>query len=98
VFKFPKQNIHLRLDDAATRNNILNDYLSFTRDGTTPDDRLIVFFAGHGHTERSSRGEVGFLVPWDGDANNLATLIRWDELTRNADLIEAKHILFIMDA
>jgi hypothetical protein len=27
-----------------------------------------------------------------------STFIRWDELTRNADLIRAKHILFVMDA
>ena len=63
-----------------------------------PDDRLFVFFAGHGHTETGHRGEVGYLVPQDGDLKQLATLIRWDELTRNADLIPAKHILFIMDA
>src|SRR5947208_2370067 len=25
-------------------------------------------------------------------------LIRWDDLTRNADIIPAKHILFVMDA
>jgi hypothetical protein len=28
----------------------------------------------------------------------LSGLIRWDELTRNADLITAKHMLFVMDA
>jgi hypothetical protein len=97
-FKFPKERINLCLDSAATRSAILEAYLAFARQGTAPDDRLIVFFAGHGHTEQSSRGEVGFLVPWDGDAHYLASLIRWDELTRNADLIEAKHILFVMDA
>ena len=34
----------------------------------------------------------------DGDANDLSSLIRWDELTRNADFIPAKHVLFVMDA
>lgn len=58
----------------------------------------MVFFAGHGHTVTSIKGEVGFLVPSDGDSNDLSTLIRWDELTRGSDLIRAKHILFIMDA
>ena len=98
TFKFPKDNIHLCLDGAATRTKILEAYLAFARNGTAPDDRLVVFFAGHGHTERASRGPVGFLVPCDGDVHNLASLIRWDELTRNADLIEAKHILFVMEA
>jgi uncharacterized caspase-like protein len=27
-----------------------------------------------------------------------STFVRWDELTRNADLIRAKHVLFVMDA
>ena len=58
--------------------------------------RLIVFFAGHGHTVRTSRGEVGYLVPWDGDCDNLASLIRWDGLTLDSDLVEAKHILFVI--
>jgi hypothetical protein len=44
------------------------------------------------------RVEVGFLVPCDGDPKNLASLIRWDELTKNSELIPAKHTLFIMDA
>ncbi len=45
-----------------------------------------------------NRGEVGFLVPVDGTPAKTSTLIRWDDLTRNAELIKAKHILFIMDA
>ena len=38
------------------------------------------------------------MLPADGATDDLSTLIRWDELTRNADLIPAKHMLFIMDA
>ncbi len=63
-----------------------------------PDDKVLIFFAGHGHTVPGRRGETGFLVPVDGKADKLSTLIRWDELTRNADLIPAKHMLFLMDA
>jgi len=97
-FLFPQKNVHLLLEGDVTRAAILDRFLSFACDGTEANDRLVVFFAGHGHTVKSSRGEVGYLVPWDGDCGKLASLIRWDELTRNADLIEAKHILFLMDA
>jgi hypothetical protein len=97
-YGFSEENVRLLLDDEASRSAIMDRFLSFASAGTGPNDRLIVFFAGHGHTERSRRGEVGFLVPCDGDPRNLASLIRWDELTRNADLIGAKHILFLMDA
>ena len=96
-YLFATENVRLLINDEASRSAITEAFFSFA-DSTTLNDRLIVFFAGHGHTERSRKGDVGFLVPWDGDPNTLASLIRWDELTRNADLIGAKHILFLMDA
>ena len=98
-FSFPKGNIKILLDDQATINNIRKSFMGFSDPNrVTSDDRLIVFFAGHGYTVPGKRGEVGFLVPVDGKTGDLDTLIRWDELTRNAELIPAKHIFFLMDA
>jgi hypothetical protein len=62
------------------------------------DERILIFFAGHGHTVSGFRGEVGYLVPYDANPSDLSTLIRWQELTGNSELIRAKHMLFIMDA
>ena len=87
-FKFEPARITLLLDCDATRQGILQSFFSLRKEAG-PDDRVLVFFAGHGHTESGRRGDVGFLVPVDGDANDLSTLIRWDELTRNGDLIDA---------
>jgi len=97
-FDFSAENVCLLVDKEATRSAILNSFLSFASGKTDSNDRVVVFFAGHGYTVPSRRGEVGFLVPYDGDSRNLASLIRWDELTRNAGLVDAKHILFLMDA
>ena len=98
-FSFSPQRITLLTDDAASRSAIMSAYMRLTdRDLVGPDDRLIIFFAGHGHTASGRRGETGFLVPVDGDVANLASLVRWEELTRCADLIAAKHVLFLMDA
>ena len=98
-FKFPKQNISLLLDEKATKKTIHKLFMDFTdKEKIKPDDRFVVFFAGHGHTVQGRRGEVGFLIPVDGKPKDLNTLIRWDELTRNADLIPAKHMFFLMDA
>jgi len=97
-FGFPEQNVAILTDQNATRDQILTSFLRFSKEDVSPDDRVAVFFAGHGHTRAGRRGEVGYLVPVDGDPENPITLIRWDELTRNADLIEAKHLLFVMDA
>lgn len=97
-FGFRDDKVHTLLNDEATHTAILEKFLSFTSGGTDEEDRIVIFFAGHGHTIGSRRGEVGYLVPFDGNLSKLFTLIRWDELTRNADLIKAKHILFLMDA
>lgn len=98
-FGFPTENVELLLDGEATRKSIVERYLALTnKDKTDPDDRIVVFFAGHGHTVPGIRGEIGFLVPVDGKSDRLDTLIRWDELTRNAELIPAKHLFFLMDA
>lgn len=97
-FGFSDDNVRLLTDESASRDAILEAFLAFALDKTDSNDRLLFFFAGHGLTIRSRRGEIGYLVPHDGDRASLSTLIRWDELTRNADLIEAKHILFVMDA
>lgn len=96
--EFPAKNITYLIDAEATRDRIRSAYLRFVREDIDIDERLLVFFAGHGHTRTGSRGEIGYLVPVDANLSDLATLIRWDELTGNAELIRAKHILFIMDA
>lgn len=97
-FKFKFEDICVLKDSDATRASIMEKYLSLAGANTHVDDRLLFFFAGHGHTVSGARGEVGYLVPVDGAPGRLDTLIRWDDLTRNADLIAAKHILFLMDA
>ncbi|MFA5112208.1 MAG: caspase family protein, partial [Desulfobaccales bacterium] len=97
-FEFPETNVALLVDDQATKEQILGTFLEYTKEQFGPDDRIIVFFAGHGYTKPGKRGEVGFLVPVDGTPDDLSTLIRWDDLTRNSELIDAKHILFVMDA
>jgi uncharacterized caspase-like protein len=71
--------------------------MRFANGDIAPDDRILFFFAGHGHTV-PGRHETGFLIPQDGDPEELSSLIRWDEFTRDADLIPAKHMLFLVDA
>lgn len=65
---------------------------------TSEDDRLVVFYAGHGHSLPGRRREAGYLVPAGGKCGDTATLLPWDELVSDCNIIRAKHILFIMDA
>lgn len=84
-------------DSDATHTGILDAFHAFAEDAHE-DDRLIVFFAGHGCTIEARRGEVGFLVPVDGDYERPASLIRMDELRERSDLLPQKHVFFILDA
>jgi hypothetical protein len=98
-YGFPEKNVVVLLDEAATASAIRQAFMSYANKGATaPDDRLVFFFAGHGHTAVGLGRPVGFLVPVDGQPSDRNSLIRWDELTRDAELIEAKHVLFLMDA
>lgn len=96
-FGFDEDDVLLLTDANATKARIMDSFLSYASKSDI-DDRILFFFAGHGYTVSGRRGEVGFLVPYDGEPRNLSTLIRWDELTRNAELTPAKHMLFVMDA
>lgn len=95
---FEADDITYLVNEAATRQAILKEFLRFSHEDIDVDERLIVFYAGHGHTRTGSRGEIGYLVPHDADMADFSTFIRWDEFTRNSELVRAKHILFIMDA
>lgn len=95
---FNEEDITYLVNEAATRQAILREFLRFSHQDIDVDERIIVFYAGHGHTRTGSRGEIGYLVPYDADMSDFSTFIRWDEFTRNSELVRAKHILFIMDA
>ena len=96
-FSFKDSKITLLLDESATRAAITSS-ISRLANETGSDDRVVFFFAGHGYTHPGKRGEVGFLVPHDGDRSDLSTLVRWGDLTSAAELVPVKHLMFIMDA
>src|SRR4051794_34986782 len=75
-FGFPKKNVTVLKDAKATRSAIMRRMAELA---TTcgPDDRVLVFFAGHGTTAESRRGPVGMLVPVDGKISDSSSLIRW---------------------
>jgi hypothetical protein len=62
------------------------------------NDRILVFFAGHGYTERLGDKDYGYIVPYDGksDSSSYLSMEELHALSRKMD--NAKHQLFIMDA
>nr|WP_295767897.1 polysaccharide deacetylase family protein [Rhodoferax sp.] len=100
-FSFAPDHVVSLSNKEATRTGILaafHDKLAHS--GMKKNDRLFVFFAGHGATRQLSSGrDLGFIIPVDSDPNQIATdAIPMTELQNIAESLTAKHVLFVMDA
>jgi Caspase domain./Protein of unknown function (DUF1566). len=64
-------------------------------------DSVFVFWAGHGYTEKTSRGDLGYLLPFDGTFEeselyeNISMTMIKDDISKR---IPAKHIFYVMDS
>ncbi|MBX3014386.1 MAG: caspase family protein [Caldilineaceae bacterium] len=96
AYKF--EQVYTLYDQAATYATIM----AWLRDKLPAqigkNDRLVIFFAGHGTTRESRRGHKhGYLVPHDAQGGSYADYIDMAELLNACGWIPAKHILLILD-
>jgi hypothetical protein len=86
-------------DHQATKQKItqvLGDKLP--RD-VNKNDRVLIFFAGHGQTEEISDRQYGYIIPVDGEMKNYySSAISMAQVREFSKRIPAKHIYYIIDA
>ncbi|BDT57938.1 polysaccharide deacetylase [Massilia varians] len=100
-FGFAPERVITLKNEQATRTGILAAFHDKLAHGNLqPNDRIFVFFAGHGATRKLSSGrDLGYIVPVDADPDKLATdAIPMTEIQNIAESLPAKHALFVMDA
>lgn len=100
-FGFAPDHVITLENEQATRTGILAAFHGrLAHGGMQPNDRLFVFFAGHGATRKLSSGrELGYIIPYDSDPNSFDTdAIPMTEIQNIAESLSAKHELFVMDA
>jgi hypothetical protein len=92
------------LDDMAT-GDALRRLVADDLSTLGPEDSLVLFFAGHGHTTtRRYHGDStvkdGYLIPVDGEPprGRRGTWIRLDSWLADVARIQARHILVVLDA
>jgi peptidoglycan/xylan/chitin deacetylase (PgdA/CDA1 family)/uncharacterized caspase-like protein len=100
-FGFASERVFMLNNGEATRNNILavfHDRLAEAQ--LNKDDRIFVFFAGHGATRQLSSGRsLGYIIPVDSDPAQFSVdAIPMTDLQNIAESLNAKHVLFVMDA
>lgn len=62
-----------------------------------PDDRLLIYFAGHGIAADGDNGPAGYIVPADADPNDVSTFIPMTELQQALHALPCRHLLLILD-
>lgn len=99
-FGFPNENITSLLDGQATKRRIQEVLGDELRRRTARDDRVFIFFAGHGVTvDLPAGGQMGYLLPVDADPERIhGTALSMSELRDISNLLPAKHVFFAVDA
>lgn len=91
--------IHTLYDGDATKARILRLLMTDLPKEMDPEDSLFVFWAGHGNQESTRDGEIGYLIPYDGSADEIDKNITMDEIKNTISRkIPAKHVFYVMDA
>ena len=91
----------MKLFDEQATGKALESLVRVDLKSLHSEDSLVLFFAGHGHTEVSSYGhatsKVGYLMPVDADDSQMSW-IRLDNWLRELTGLPPRHILVILDA
>ncbi|MCU1265465.1 MAG: peptidase caspase catalytic subunit p20 [Acidobacteria bacterium] len=87
----------------ATFDKSIREFMA--RYGHSKNNRLVIYFAGHGETRRTEDGrELAYIVPSDAPLPSkdlegfMSTAINLRQIETYAEEIEAKHVLFVFDS
>jgi peptidoglycan/xylan/chitin deacetylase (PgdA/CDA1 family)/tetratricopeptide (TPR) repeat protein len=101
-YNFKPDHVFTLLNGQATRQNILSLLGDKLGDPSMVqhEDRVFVFYAGHGATRTLASGrQLGYIIPVDADLTDFeGTSISMTNFQDISEAIPAKHVLFVMDS
>lgn len=92
-YTFEKEDVILLKN--PSRNEIIEE-LDGMRGKITPEDNLLIFYAGHGYWDKEAR--IGYWLPSDASRKTTADWFRNSTLVDYVQAINSKHTLLITDA
>jgi len=98
-FDFNPDNVLMLTNQEATLQGIRNAFAKIMKEAGK-DDRVLIYFAGHGFTEDlPDGGEIGYLVPVDGKKEDAyLTCLPMEELRTVSQRSSARQVMFLVDA
>lgn len=102
--QIPSENVSLLLDQDATLTRLRSALGTHLKNKAGPEDMVIIFFAGHGATEKDMMSPDGdglekYLLPYDADPKDLyATALPMGEISRIFNRIRSDRLLFVADS
>ncbi|MDD2500820.1 MAG: DUF1566 domain-containing protein [Geobacter sp.] len=86
-------------DEQATRDGIMRLLTAELPKVIGKEDALFIFWAGHGNQEKTDDGDLGYLIPFDGNSDGIYGNITMSQLKDDISrAIPAKHIFYAFDA
>jgi formylglycine-generating enzyme required for sulfatase activity len=101
-----KQGFNVVIAKDPNRGELIFAFEDFINNyGQDPNNRLLFYFAGHGHTLRMTYGqEMGYIIPREAPNPNLnekgfrAVALSMQRMEEYAKSIQSKHALFLFDS
>jgi hypothetical protein len=104
VNQVPAENVHLLLNEQATLQALRSTLGTKVKNQAGGDDMVIIYFAGHGATERDMMSPDGdglekYLLPYGADPRDLyATALPMREVAHIFHRIRSERLVFVADA
>jgi len=94
---FKMRNIEMLLDERATKSAIENTIRTWLRNKAKPESKVFVYYSGHGAPDQET-GDA-YLVPYDGDPNNLpGSGYPLKKLFEDLGKLQVSEVTIILDA
>ena len=104
VNRVPEENVTLLLESDATLANLRSTLGTILKQKADKKDTVIIYFAGHGATERDAMSPDGdglekYILPYNADLDDLyASAIPMREIAHIFNRIQSDRLIFIADA
>ena len=102
--KIPAENVTLLLNEDATLGKLRSVLGTHLKNKASKEDMVILYFAGHGATERDVMSPDGdglekYLLPFDADPKDLyASALPMREVSHIFQRIRSERLIFLVDA